>query len=35
LIVRVNGEVGCSVRDALLLDGPDAAARFRACDTIA
>src|ERR1700722_2573673 len=28
LIACVNGEVGCSVSDALLLDGPDAAARF-------
>src|SRR5262249_30021684 len=28
LIACVNGEVGCSVRDALLLYGPDPAARF-------
>src|ERR1700675_4580961 len=28
LIACVNGEVGCSVRDALLLDDPDAAARL-------
>jgi hypothetical protein len=27
-VVCVNGEVGCSVRAALLFDGPDAAARF-------
>ena len=28
LIACVNGEVGCSVRDTLLPDGPDSAARF-------
>jgi hypothetical protein len=28
LIACVNGEVGWSVRDTLLLDGPDATARF-------
>ena len=28
LIACVNSEVGCSVSDALILDGPDAALRF-------